>query len=93
VTEPAAVRLLIEGRVQGVFFRGSAQTAASRLGLSGWVRNLPGGHVEARAEGPPERVDEFVAWCHRGPAGAIVTDVRVERIEPTGETTGFRIIR
>ena len=91
--ETAAVSLIIEGLVQGVFFRASMQAEAVRLGLSGWVRNVPAGGVQAHAEGPRERVEEFVAWCHHGPSGAVVTWVQVQWVDPTGDTGGFRITR
>ena len=53
--------LAIEGRVQGVFYRASAQQEAMGLGLTGEIRNLPGGEVEAIVEGPQERVEEFIS--------------------------------
>ncbi len=66
------VHVTVAGRVQGVGFRAAACAAAERLGLVGWVRNLPDGSVEALAEGPPEAVRLFVAWCQHGPNGAHV---------------------
>jgi acylphosphatase len=84
------VRLLIQGRVQGVGFRMSACEAATRLGVTGWVRNVPGGSVEALAEGEREGVDRFVAWCRVGPPLARVDDVSIERGDATGEYRGFR---
>ncbi len=87
------VHLLISGRVQGVCYRMYACEQADRLGVKGWVRNLPDGRVEAVAEGSDEMVDAFVEWCRRGPPHARVTNVVV-----TEETTGssqfseFRVI-
>lgn len=89
----ARVRLMIEGRVQGVFFRASAQAEAHRLGIAGWVRNRPDGAVELIAEGKRKAVDDFVAWCRHGPRGAEVTNVQVEWQEYTGEFSAFRITR
>jgi acylphosphatase len=71
--------VVVHGRVQGVWFRGSMQDEAERLGVAGWVRNRPDGTVEAELEGAREAVDALVAWAHRGPRGARVTDVRVDR--------------
>ncbi len=69
------VRLIIKGRVQGVWFRDSTRREALRLGVSGWVKNRPDGHVEALLEGPEERVKQLVAWCRHGPSHARVSGV------------------
>ena len=84
------VRVLVRGRVQGVFFRAETRAWAESLGLSGSVRNLPDGAVEAVFEGDPERVESMVAWCRRGPEGASVEDVQASSQEPTGER-GFDV--
>ncbi|HZR09049.1 MAG TPA: acylphosphatase [Myxococcales bacterium] len=84
---------VISGRVQGVFYRGSAQQEAMRLGLVGEVRNLPDGCVEVIAEGPRERVEEFIAWCRRGPPSAEVEDVRVRWSAARGEFRTFMVAR
>jgi len=76
--------------VQGVFFRAEARARAESLGVAGWIRNLPDGSVEAVFEGENERVESMVGWCRRGPSGAEVEAVDVEREEPVGEP-GFRI--
>jgi acylphosphatase len=76
--------------VQGVFFRAEARARAESLGVAGWIRNLPDGRVEAVFEGEDDRVGSMVEWCRRGPAGAEVEAVDVEREEPVGET-GFRV--
>ena len=78
-------RLAIRGRVQGVWFRGATQDEARRLGVGGWVRNRPDGSVEAEAEGPRAAVEALIAWAHRGPTAARVTDVAVEWLVPAGE--------
>jgi acylphosphatase len=85
------VRVVIRGEVQGVGFRWSAQTEAQRLGLSGWVRNLPTGEVEAEAEGVPQSVAAFVAWCKRGPPSARVETVAVEDSYVLEDRRGFHI--
>lgn len=85
------VHLRIAGRVQGVGFRWAAQAEAERLGLRGWVRNTADGAVEAVAEGDETDVEEFIAWCRRGPRGASVRQVETRRGEATGEFAGFRI--
>ena len=74
----------ISGRVQGVGFRDWTQRKANELGLSGWVRNLPGGQVEALFSGPADVVDAMVTACRRGPQSAQVDQVRVtdEAAEP-----------
>ena len=87
-----AVRLLIAGRVQGVSYRKSAQAEAQRLGLYGWVRNLPDGEVEAWAEGAAETVAAFVAWCHEGPVLARVDRVETAAVEPEGFSS-FEVLR
>lgn len=75
---------LISGRVQGVFYRGSAHTTARRLGLRGWVRNLPDGRVEAVACGDDAQLNEFERWLWRGPAQARVAHVEVEETTVEG---------
>jgi acylphosphatase len=87
------VHLLIKGYVQGVAYRWNAQEQARTLGLSGWVRNLNTGEVEAIAEGPAEKIDAFVTWCRRGPPAAEVEDVAVTEAPAIGEFTGFGIRR
>ncbi len=87
------VALRIHGRVQGVFFRESARQEASRLGLTGWVKNLPGGDVEAIAEGPRDRLEAFVVWCRRGPPAAQVSDVLASYSASTGEFAAFLVER
>lgn len=92
MTGQVARHLLISGHVQGVFFRQSTQQQARRLGLSGWVRNLPDGRVEAKVWGDTEAVNALVRWCNRGPANAFVTDVTIAEAEPDASGRGFRIL-
>ena len=79
-------RVLISGRVQGVFFRDTCRRVASQLGVAGWVRNLGDGRVEAVFEGEPDSVGRMVNWAHRGPSQASVTavDVQDEPLEGLG---------
>jgi acylphosphatase len=84
-------KAIISGRVQGVFFRMETKRAADRFGVSGWVRNLKGGTVEAVFEGDQDRVDAVLEWCRQGPPQADVTDVAVTRAAYTGEFKGFNI--
>lgn len=81
---PIRMRVVVEGRVQRVFFRDSARTEALRLGLSGWVRNLEDGTVEAVFEGPEEDVQSAVVWMRHGPERALVTLAREYRETPAG---------
>lgn len=85
------VRVLAQGQVQGVFFRDSTQQEANRLGLAGWVTNRPDGRVEAEFQGPPEAVDQAVAFCRRGPGHADVRDLDVEEMEPVEGASGFSV--
>jgi len=85
--------LLVWGRVQGVFFRANMRRVATSNGVSGWVRNLPDGRtVEAVLEGEKEAVDRVICWALNGPPAARVEGLKVEYMEPEGETGGFRII-
>lgn len=85
-----ARRYLISGIVQGVGFRFFAEHAAAVEGVSGYVRNLPDGGVEAVAEGDQEAVDRFERALRRGPRGGHVENVRVETLPPDGRK-GFTI--
>jgi acylphosphatase len=83
-------RVIVHGRVQGVFFRDTTQRMAQSRGLCGWVRNKPDGTVEAAFEGEPEAVEAMVEFASEGPRGAVVESVEVIDEEPEGEG-GFRI--
>lgn len=87
-------RVIVTGRVQGVFFRESTRKKAEELGLSGWVRNLEDGGVEWVAEGPPASVESLVRWCRAG--GPLLA--RVDRVDilapPEGALdAGFLVLR
>ncbi|NLZ30180.1 MAG: acylphosphatase [Methanomicrobiales archaeon] len=87
------VRVWISGQVQGVGFRWAVEDEARAKGVSGWVRNLPDGRVEAVFEGDEGAVQRVVEFCRRGPALARIDDVQVVHEEYTGEFDGFSIRR
>ena len=83
-------RVIVHGRVQGVFFRDTTRRMAGSRGVAGWVRNNPDGSVEAAFEGPDEAVDAMAAFAREGPRGAAVESVDVMDEEPEG-LTDFRV--
>jgi len=85
------VRVYIYGRVQGVFFRAETQRAAQRFNITGWVRNMADGRVEAVIEGEDANVDKMIAWCHKGPPAARVEEVLITEEPYTGEFRDFDI--
>ena len=91
--DAARAHVQVTGRVQGVFYRFSAAQEAARLGLTGWVRNLPDGSVEAVAEGPRDRVQAFVDWCWQGPPSAHVLAVDERWSTAEGQHTAFEVLR
>ena len=86
------VRLIVRGRVQGVWFRDSTRREAVSLGLAGWVRNLPDGSVETLIEGPEDQVRRLVSWCGKGPPSAEVFRVDETRESWKGEFAGFDVV-
>ena len=91
--DQARAHLRIYGRVQGVFFRDSTRKEARRRGLTGWVKNLRDGSVEAVIEGPRGDVEEVVEWAQTGPPRANVNDLNAEWREATGEFDEFVVRR
>jgi acylphosphatase len=89
----ARAHVIIRGRVQGVYFRASTVYEAQNLGLAGWVRNCPDGSVEAVGEGERTNVEQWIAWCRRGPAHARVEDVEIRWLPYSGEFRAFQIKR
>jgi acylphosphatase len=85
------VRVHVDGRVQGVFFRETTARRARTEDVSGWVRNLPDGRVEAVFEGPPDAVERLIEWCRAGPELAVVDEVEVVEEEPQG-VDGFDVL-
>jgi acylphosphatase len=89
---PAISRhVLISGRVQGVSFRYFTRRQAIGNGVTGWVRNLPDGRVEAVLEGESQAVAATLAWCHHGPEISRVDLVEIEEREYTGSFKDFSI--
>ncbi len=91
VAKNTRAHVFIAGRVQGVSFRWYTQRQAQQLGLTGWVRNLWDGRVEAIFEGPEAIVRQAVGWCRHGDPPARVDDIEVTYEDPTGEFKSFRI--
>ena len=85
------VSIRVSGRVQGVFFRQTTAQEANRIGVKGWVKNLPDGDVQAVIEGEREEVDRLVQWCRYGPPSARVDEVKVTQETYTGEFTNFSV--
>lgn len=85
------VQAVVRGRVQGVFFRACTEEEALRLGLAGWVRNLPDGAVEALIQGEAGRVDEMMRWLAKGSPRAVVAAVEVAERTPDAGITNFSI--
>jgi acylphosphatase len=83
-------RVVVHGRVQGVFFRDTTRRMADSRGVAGWVRNRPDGTVEAAFEGEPDAVDAMVDFAREGPRGASVTEVEVADEEPE-DAAGFAV--
>jgi acylphosphatase len=85
------VHVIVEGRVQGVFFRAYTRDEAVRLDLSGWVRNRPDGSVEALIEGEKSSVEKMVHWFHQGSPHSLVEKVRTTEETPVGDSATFEI--
>ncbi|PSF38149.1 acylphosphatase [Aphanothece hegewaldii CCALA 016] len=84
--------VFISGKVQGVGYRYYTSRQAQTLKLSGWVKNLPDGRVEAVFEGKSQAIDKMVKWCYGGSPNAIVTDVAIE-MKPSEGLQGFEMRR
>ena len=86
------VHIFVSGRVQGVFFRRSIKNKAVKLGLTGWVKNLADGRVEAVFEGDKDKIEEIIMWAKRGSFLAKVENLEVIRENYDGEFQSFKII-
>jgi len=93
MAEQAQLHVLIEGRVQGVFFRAATRDEARAWGLAGWVRNLPDGRVEALFEGERPALEKMLAWCRQGPPYAYVDHLEVEWLPYLGDLADFYVVR
>ena len=92
ITDPASLKAIVYGRVQGVFFRDFTSRRATELGLTGFVRNIPGGRaVEVQAEGARDKLEKLIAHLKKGPPGARVEKVETDWSEYTGSYSGFSI--
>lgn len=80
MTDIIQVHVTIKGRVQGVFYRASTQNEAERLGIKGWVKNMPNGDVQAVFQSDPTLIEQILEWCWQGPPAS-----RVDKIEKTGQ--------
>jgi acylphosphatase len=88
----ATLRIVVSGRVQGVYFRASAKEEAMKLGINGWVRNTKEGNVELEAEGGEEALNAFVDWCRKGPSSAEVAHISITKV-PGEHHNSFEIRR
>jgi acylphosphatase len=89
--ETKRINAIVQGKVQGVFFRASTRDEAIRLGLVGWVRNLPDRTVEAEIEGDGEVVARMVNWLHQGPVMSSVSRVIMTEKNPLSEEKDFMV--
>ncbi|MFT6154991.1 MAG: acylphosphatase [Bermanella sp.] len=88
-----AVKVLVKGKVQGVYFRVSAAKKAASLGLAGWVRNLDDGNVELLIQGSSSELEELLAWCEKGPVLAKVAKVYHEKADFDDKIVGFTVLK
>ncbi len=85
------IHLIISGMVQGVWFRHNTNIAANKLGLKGFVRNLPNGNVEVIAEGDENKIKQLIEFCKQGPEGAHVKNIKIEYQETKNEFRTFSV--
>ena len=86
------LRIIVKGKVQGVFYRQTAKEKAGELEIGGNIKNVPGGDVHITATGTEEQLQEFIGWCRRGPPEAIVDEVSTEEIS-LQPFDSFKIVR
>ena len=87
-----SVRLLVSGKVQGVYFRLTMQQIAIKNSVFGWVRNLADGRVESEFEGNKDDVEKIIEWCKKGPENARVDDLKIDYLEYNGKFADFVIL-
>jgi len=87
-----AVRVTISGKVQGVFFRAHTAEKAKALGITGYVKNLPDGRVEAVAIGTDSQIEQFLDYCQKGSPSSRVDDLNLEDFESDEAYGSFEII-
>ncbi len=83
------VKILVTGRVQGVYFRAFTQKKANQLSIKGYAKNLPDGRVEIIAEADAVTIEKFTTWCHKGPITARVDQVEITELAPNNEFNAF----
>jgi len=86
-------KIIVHGKVQGVFYRQSTVEQAIGLGVKGTVRNLPDGFVEIYAQGTQEQLKALADWCRKGPPRAVVTGIYTEKVDPAEQFHGFKVLR
>ncbi|MGI9565468.1 MAG: acylphosphatase [Nitrosopumilus sp.] len=86
------IKIFVTGKVQGVFFRQTLKVMAKKNNVSGWVKNLKDGRVEAVLEGDDEKLNRLIEWAHGGPANARVEDVEIHNEKYTGEFSKFDVL-
>jgi len=86
-----AIRAIVRGRVQGVYFRAFTRDEAEQLGVTGWVRNNPDGSVECFAQAPEDKIEAFIRFLHKGSPGAKVERVQLSEETPQPRLKGFEI--
>ena len=91
MSETARAHIFVEGKVQGVFFREKTRKKAEEIEVTGWVKNLPDGRVEAVFEGGKEKVQNLIEWSKRGPFFAKVDNVEIHWEEYQGEFKNFEV--
>ena len=79
----STVKLLINGKVQGVFYCATARQIANRIGITGWIKNTRDGNVEATVSGTEEQLQKFISWCKKGSEKAVVDEVIIIKKEET----------
>lgn len=87
------IHVIVKGRVQGVYYRASAQEQAQAIGLTGWVRNLDDGNVELEAQGTQEQLDSLLLWAQRGPSRAEVENLLCNPCSIQNGETDFLVQR
>ena len=92
MTAKVRAHIFVTGKVQGVYYRQNTVETANEHGVTGWVRNLPDGRVEAVLEGDESSVKKMIEWCKVGPPNAQVEKVDTKFESYTGEASGFTII-
>ena len=86
------VHIIVEGKVQGVFYRATAKEMADEIGVKGWVKNKEDGNVEIVASGSEQEVEDFINWCRKGPKRAVVTNLIITPLQ-NQEFEKFEVIR